>query len=78
MVNGTFFYNGDIGKNTYIPSGPDYFNKYYHENKKHITCDICGCVILKKISQHKRTMTCRLAHFIQQETLKLKEDIITC
>ena len=67
-------YNEAIGKTTHIPIDPDYFNKYYHANKKLITCDICGCVILKKIGQHKGTMKCRLANFLLQEKLNLKED----
>ena len=67
-------YNEETGKTTYIPIDPDYFNKYYHANNKLITCDICGCVILKKIGQHKRTMKCRLANFIVQDKLKLTED----
>ncbi len=47
------------------------------QGKKLITCDICGCVILKKIGQHKGTMKCRLANFILQDKLNLKEDVIT-
>ena len=73
MVNGTMDITKKLVKK-HRPNDPDYFNKYYHANKKLITCDICGCVILKKIGQHKRTMKCRLANFILQDQLKLKED----
>ena len=70
-------YNEETGKKSYVPIDPDYFNNYYHANKKLITCDICGCVILKKIGQHKKTMKCRLANFLLQDKLKLQEDVIT-
>ena len=68
-------YNEETGKKTYKPTDPDYYNKQYHKNKKEITCEVCGCVIMKKITQHKKTMKCRLTHFIQQEQLKLKEEV---
>ena len=71
------FYNEDTGKQTYTPSDPDYFNKYCHEDTNHITYDICGCAIVKKIGQHKRTMKCRLANFILQDKLELEEDVTT-
>ena len=58
------FCNAYTGNKTCIPSDPDYFNKYYHDHNKLITCDICGCSILKKIGQQKRTMNCRLAKLI--------------
>ena len=77
MVNGTMFITKKLVNKTYIPIDPYYFNKYYHANKKLITCDICGCVILKKIGQHKGTMKCRLANFILQDKLTLKEYVIT-
>ena len=70
-------FNEITGKKSYLPSDPEYFNKFYHAQKKYITCDICGCVVLKKIGQHKGTMKCRLANFQLQEKLRLKEDVIT-
>ena len=70
-------FNETTGKKSYVPSDPDYFNKYYHANKKPITCNICGCVIMKKIGPHQKTMRCRLTNFMQQDTLRLKEDVIT-
>ena len=70
-------YNEDTGKTTCIPIGSDCFSKHYHANKQVITCDICGCVILEKLGQHKGTMTCRLANFVLQDRLNLKESVIT-
>ena len=70
-------FNETTGKKSYVPSDPDYFNKYYHANKKPMTCNICGCVIMKKIGPHQKTMRCRLTNFMQQDTLRLKEDVIT-
>ena len=70
-------FNDLTGKKSYVPIDTEYFNKFYHANKKHITCDICGSVILKKNGQHKKTMKCRLADFINQDILKNKEDVLT-
>ena len=67
-------HNEETGQKTDRPNDPDYFNTYYHANKKLITCDLCGCVVVKKIREHKKTMKCRLANFILQYKLKLKED----
>ena len=67
--------NEITGKKIYKPTDVDYYIKKYHQNKKEITCDICGCVVIQKIAQHKKRLKCRLAYFIQQEELKLKKDI---
>ena len=65
------YINQDTGKKFYKPRDPNYHNKYYHENKKEIVCDICGKTVLKNIQQHQRTNKCRLTHFVNEE-LKLK------
>ena len=67
------FLSKDTGKKIYKPRDPDYFNKYYHEHKKEIVCDICGKTVLKKIQQHQRTNKCRLTHYIQKDEIKLNE-----
>jgi hypothetical protein len=68
------FINNETGKKTYRPTDVNYFNNHYHANKKEIICDICGKSSLnKKIAQHKKSIKCRLVHFIHKEELKLKE-----
>ena len=42
------FLNKDKGNKICKPRDPGYFNKYYHEHKQDIVCDVCGKTILKQ------------------------------
>ena len=65
--------NEITGKKIYKPTDKDYYINKYHQNKKEITCDICGCVVMQKITEHKKRMKCRLFYYKQQEQLLLEQ-----
>ncbi len=42
----------------YKARDPNYYNEYFHKNKREMTCDICGKIVTCQMYSHRKSKKC--------------------